>query len=85
MEMSRLTRDGTAKTISRDQNLRRERGQGNIDFPRTADHVQDWQPYPGLIHTLAVYVTIHTYYIHVGGPVRETRFELTRSGPPCRG
>ena len=30
MEMSRLTRDGTAKTVSRDQILRRERGQGNI-------------------------------------------------------
>ena len=26
--------------------LRRERGQGNIHFPCSADHVQDWQPYP---------------------------------------
>ena len=33
MEMSRLTRDGTAKPVSRDQILRRERGQGNIHFP----------------------------------------------------
>ena len=46
MEMSRLTRDGTAKPVSRDQILRRERGQGNIHFPCSADHVQDWQPYP---------------------------------------
>ena len=33
MEMSRLTRDGTAEPVSRDQILRRERGQGNIHFP----------------------------------------------------
>ena len=33
MEMSRLTRDGTAEPVSRDQILRRERGQGNIIFP----------------------------------------------------
>ena len=29
MEMSRLTRDGTAEPVSRDQNLRHARGQGN--------------------------------------------------------
>ena len=44
--MSRLTRDGAAELVSRDQILRRERGQGNICFPCSADHVQDWQPYP---------------------------------------
>ena len=32
MEMSRLTRDGTAEPVSRDQILRHERGQGNIHF-----------------------------------------------------
>ena len=32
--------------LSRDQILRRERGQGNINFPCSADHVQDWQHYP---------------------------------------
>ena len=42
----RLTRDGTAEPVSRDQILRRERGQGNFHFPCSADHVQDWQPYP---------------------------------------
>ena len=44
--MSRLTRDGTAETVSRDQILRHERGQGNIHFPCSAAHEQDWQPYP---------------------------------------
>ena len=46
MEVSRLTRDGTAEPISRDQILRRERGQGNKNFPCPADHEQDWQPHP---------------------------------------
>ena len=45
--MSRLTRDGIAEPVSRDQILRRERVQGNIHFPCSTDHVQDWQPYPG--------------------------------------
>ena len=45
-EMSRLTQDGTAQLVSRDQILRRERGQGNIHFPCPADHEQDWQLYP---------------------------------------
>ena len=43
--MSRLTRDGTAEPVSRDQILRHARGQGNIHFPCSADHEQDWQPY----------------------------------------
>ena len=42
--MSRMTRDGTAE-VSRDQILRHEGGQGNIHFPCSADHKQDWQPY----------------------------------------
>ena len=42
--MSRLTRDGTAEPVSRDQILRYERGQGNIHFLCSADHEQDWQP-----------------------------------------
>ena len=33
MEMSRLTRDGTSESVSRNQNLRRERGKGFIYFP----------------------------------------------------
>ena len=44
--MNRLTRDGTAEPVSRDQILRHVRGQGNIHSPCSADHEQDWQPYP---------------------------------------
>ena len=44
--MSRLTQDGTVEPVSRDQTLRRERGQRNIHFPCSGDHEQDWQPYP---------------------------------------
>ena len=46
MEMSRLTRDGTAEPISRGQILRHARGQGNTYFPCSADNEQDWQLYP---------------------------------------
>ena len=46
MEMSKLTRDGTAEPVSRDQTVRHVRGQGNNNFPFSADHEQDWQPYP---------------------------------------
>ena len=45
MEISTLPRDGTAEPVSRDQILRHARGQGNIHFPCSADHEQDWQPY----------------------------------------
>ena len=57
MEISRLTRDGTAAPVSRDEIFRRERGQGNIHFPCSADHKQDWQPYP-IDHTHIQYVLI---------------------------
>ena len=62
MEMSRLTRDGTAETVSRDQIFRRERGQGNIHFPCSAHHVQDWQPYP--VDPYPCYTCDHTYIHH---------------------
>ena len=57
--MSRLTRDGTAEPVSRDQILRHERGQGNIHFSCSADHVQDWQPYP--VDPYSCYMCVHTY------------------------
>ena len=41
-----LTRDGTAAPVSRDQILRGERRQVFIYFSCSADHKQDWQPYP---------------------------------------
>ena len=44
--MIRLTRDGTAEPVSRDQILRREQGQENVHIPCSADHEQDWQLYP---------------------------------------
>ena len=44
--LSRLTRDGTAECVSRNQLLGREHGHGNIQFPCSADHVQDWKPHP---------------------------------------
>ena len=76
MEMSRLTRDGTAKPVSRDQILRRERGQGNIHqyihFLRSAGHEQDWQLYP----VATVYVmTVHccqTFFSCSLFPVQQT-------------
>ena len=54
MEMSRLTRDGAAQPVSRDQILRRERDRKILIFPCSADHEQDWQTYTRLIHALAI-------------------------------
>ena len=63
MEMSRLTRDGTAEPVSRDQILRHARGQGNIIFPvqLTTSRIGNLTR---LIHTLLYVMTIHTY-IHI--------------------
>ena len=61
--LSRLTRDGTAEPVSRDQILSHIRGQGNTNFLCSADDEQDWQPYPA-IHTLLYVMTIHTYITH---------------------
>ena len=53
--MSTLTRDGTAEPVSRDQMIRRARGQGNIDFPV---QLTTWiDNLTRLIHTKCV--TIH--------------------------
>ena len=62
--MSRLTRDGTAELVSRDQILRHEeRGQGNVYFLCSADHEQDWQSYPVDPYSCCMcdYTYIHTY------------------------
>ena len=66
--------DGTAEPVSRDQIFRHARGQGNIIFSCSADHEQDWQPYPvdpysaicddhthTYIHTICM--TIHAYLV----------------------
>ena len=57
--MSKLTRDGTAELVSRDQILRRERGQGNIAFTCSANREQNWQPYP--VDPYSCYMCDHTY------------------------
>ena len=57
-------KNGTAEPVSRDQILRHVRGHGNTHFPCSADHEQEWQPYPRLINTLLYVMTIHTYIIH---------------------
>ena len=44
--LTRLMRDGTARPVSRDQVLRREPRQGNINYLCSADHKRDWQTYP---------------------------------------
>ena len=59
--MSRLTRDGTAEPVSRDQILRHARRQGNINFPCSADHEQDWQPYP--VDPYSAICDDHTYIV----------------------
>ena len=68
--MSRLTRDGTAEPVSRDQNLRHARGPGNVHFPCSADHEQDWQPYP--VDPYSAICDDHTYihtYIQTPIPI----------------
>ena len=60
--MSRLTRDGNAIPVSRDQILRREREQGNINVPRSADYEQDWQLYP--VDPYSAKCDNHITYIH---------------------
>ena len=59
--MSRLTRDGTVEPVSRDQILRHARGQGNVHFPCSADHEQDWQPYP--VDPYSAICDDHTYIV----------------------
>ena len=62
---SRLTRDGTVEFVSRDQILRRERGQGKVYFLCSADNEQDWQPY--LVDPYSAVNDDHTY-IHRVSP-----------------
>ena len=57
--MSRLTRDGPAEAVSRDQILRHVWGQGNIRFPCSADNEQDWRPYP--VDPCSAICDDHTY------------------------
>ena len=63
--MSRLTRDGTAVPVSRDQTLRHVRGQGTNHFSCSADHEQDWQPYPVDPYSAMIYVNTTQTYIYI--------------------
>ena len=76
--MSRLTRDGTAEPVSRDQILRHARGQGNVHFPCSADHEQDWQPYPVDPYPAICddHTYIHTYTIYWSLPVLNSRYSM---------
>ena len=69
--MSRLKGDGTAEPVSRDQILSTGRGQGNIHFPCSADHEQDWHLYP--IDPYSCYMCDNTYY----------RVKFSRVGNHC--
>ena len=68
--MSRLTRDGAAEPVSRDQILRYARGQGNIIFPvqLTTSRIGNLTR---LIHTLLYVMTIHTYTVESGKNVEK--------------
>ena len=61
MEMSKLTRDGTAEPVSRGQIIRRERGKRIFHFPcSAADHEQDWQPCP-VVRAIHTNIVLHTH------------------------
>ena len=65
MEISRLTRDGTAEPVSRYQILRHVRGQGNAHFLCSADHEHEWKPclvdpYSAICDD---HIYIHTYEV----------------------
>ena len=64
LRTSRLTRDGTAEPVSRDQILSRERGQGNNYFSCSADNEQDWQPYSVDLYSATCddYAYMHTVF-----------------------
>ena len=82
--MSRLTRDGTAEPVSRDQILRHVRGQGNNHFPSLADHEQDWQPYP--VDPYSAKCDDYTY-IHIRVPfvASDQVFVISIIDPPLKG
>ena len=73
--MSRLTRDGTAEPVSRDQILRHARGQGMFIFPvqLTTSRIGNLTR---LIHTLLYVMTIHTY-IHIHTHTQYTKIDFT--------
>ena len=76
--MRKLTRDGTAEPVSRNQILRRERGQRIIHFPCSAsDHEQDWQPCP-VVRAIHTNIVLHTHKAGRPGSSEVPRNPLTR-------
>ena len=73
-----MARDGTAEPVSRDQILRHARGQGNINFPCSAYHEQDWQPYP--VDPYSAICNDHTYarYLYTVRRIQVTVQRRTR-------
>ena len=53
------------KSVSQDQILGRERGQGKNHFPYSANHKLDWQPHPDEMPSLLYVMTIHILYIYL--------------------
>ena len=66
MENEQADAGRDAEAVSRDQILRRERGQGNAHSPYSADDKQDWQPYPVDPYSTICddHTYIHTYIYH---------------------
>ena len=62
IEQADTGRDGRTRLAR--PNLRRERGQGNIHFPCSADHEQDWLPHPVDPYSDDI-CDDHTYYCGV--------------------
>ena len=56
---SGLTQDGTAEPNSRDETLRRDRGQGKFQFPCSADHKQHTGLMPSLLKVMTT--PTHTF------------------------
>ena len=86
MEMSRLTRDGIAERVSRDQTLRRERGQGKINFPCSADYEQDRQPYPVDPYPCYIWWPYVDYILHTVSCIMfpDIHYYWYDSDPYCR-
>ena len=78
--MSRLARNGTAEPISREQIIRRERGQRNIHFPCSGDHEQDWQPYPVDLYYRRYFQ--HAHFIPIVGVGKRGEYYLVHGDLP---
>ena len=58
-EQADAGRDGRTSLV-RSNSQARTRGQGNIQFPCSADHEQNWQPYPVDLYSAILLCDNHT-------------------------